>query len=284
MHRIGIAAKPEDKALNVAREVSDWLTVLKKQVFLEEGTAKLLGVKESLFSKHDLTPPPLDLIVVIGGDGSMLAVARQASLWQIPIIGINGGRLGFLTETQPEHFRAALTQIFNDNYQIEERFLLEYSVLRNNTPVFSGNALNDVVVARGAIGRLLNLSVAIDHENVSGIDADGIIACTPTGSTGYALSAGGPILHPHIPALALIPLCAHTLTNRPIVVPNYSEVSLTINTTCTTEPHLTADGQVHFTLNPGDVVNIKKQAKTVQLIQVNGSYYKTLRTKLKWGH
>ena len=225
-----------------------------------------------------------DLAVIIGGDGTFLHAARSLAAQDIRLLGINMGRVGFLTDVVPDELDKVINDILDGNLIEEERFLLSARVLRNDRCELDVVALNDVVAHNWQIARLLEFETYVDSQLVNRQRADGIIVSTPTGSTAYALSSGGPILHPAIDALALVPVCPHTLTTRPLVVQGSSKIEIVLTGTEQPESQLTCDGQTTMRLSAGDRIQIAKNTESVKLIHPAGyDFYATLRTKLHWG-
>ncbi len=225
-----------------------------------------------------------DLAIVVGGDGSMLNAARSLSEFDVRILGINLGRLGFLTDISPTDIQKYLDEIFAGEYQEEERFLLHGMIKRNQEEILTEKALNDVVVHKWKIARLVEYTTYVDGTFVNTQRSDGLIVSTPTGSTAYALSGGGPILHPALNAIVLVPICPHTLSNRPIVVAGESCVEIELEREQETIAQLTCDGQTTLELQAGDRIIIKRKEQPIRLIHpADHDYYATLRTKLHWG-
>ena len=226
-----------------------------------------------------------NLVVVVGGDGTLLAAARALAHTVVPILGINQGRLGFMVDVNPDEMEATLTQIFAGDYVREERLLLNARIVRGD-----GNsdgpflAINDVVIRNQAAVRMLDFSTWIGNEFISQHRADGIIVSTPTGSTAYALSGGGPVLHPSLQALALVPICPHTLSDRPIVVGSDRTVRIVLGGGEGTRAMFTCDGQTNESINPGDAIEISRAKEALRLIHpANYNYFNILRNKLHWG-
>ncbi len=223
-----------------------------------------------------------DLIIVLGGDGTLLSVARKVAPYQIPLIGINQGRLGFMTDIAKEHMFEALTPILSGRFIPEQRIMMEAFVLREGEEVTRALALNDVVFSRGTMGQMIEFEVFIDDLFVYTQRSDGLIVSTPTGSTAYALSSGGPILHPTLPAITLVPICPQSMSNRPIVVNDNVEVRFLLTKGGDTRVHF--DGQSLFDLKEFDQVLIRRYQNTLQILHPrNYDYYNTLRQKLHWG-
>jgi NAD+ kinase len=222
-----------------------------------------------------------DLAVVVGGDGTMLGIARDLARQGVPLVGINQGRLGFITDVAIGQYREALEPIVQGHYEQESRSMLEGDVWRDGLKIFEGLSLNDVVVSRGATASMVELRVDVDDDFVANLRADGLIVATPTGSTAYALSAGGPILHPAIGGWVVVPIASHTLSNRPIVLPDAGEVRIGI----VAGRDLSANFDMHniASLIPGDQVRVRRSAHQVRFLHPRGwSYYATLRKKLRW--
>ncbi len=222
-----------------------------------------------------------DLAVVVGGDGTMLGIARELARHNIPLVGINQGRLGFITDIPVGQFREALAPMIAGDYEEEHRSMLEGGVWRDNERIFEGLSLNDVVVSRGATASMVELKIDIGDEFVANLRADGLIVASPTGSTAYALSAGGPILHPGIGGWVLVPIASHTLSNRPIVLPDGGEIRIEI--VAGRDASANFDMQSLASLLHGDQVRVRRSAHKVRFLHPRGwSYYATLRRKLRW--
>ncbi len=230
-----------------------------------------------------MLPKKVDLILVLGGDGTLLNIARYAAPHNVPILAVNLGSLGFITEIKIEEVFQALDEALKENYSIEKRMMLQGSVIRQNKTVQKYLALNDIVISKEIISRIIHIETYIDMKYVTTYHADGLIISSPTGSTAYSLSAGGPIVHPCMDALVLSPICPHTLTNRPLIVPPEDRIDLIIKA-IEQNVVLTIDGQIIFHLIPGDKVRISRARPRLKLIVPgNRNYYEVLRNKLKWG-
>jgi NAD+ kinase len=222
-----------------------------------------------------------DLAVVVGGDGTMLGIARELARHNMPLIGINQGRLGFITDVAVGQFREALAPMVAGDYEEEHRSMLEGGIWRDGERIFEGLSLNDVVVSRGATASMVELKIDIGDEFVANLRADGLIVASPTGSTAYALSAGGPILHPGIGGWVLVPIASHTLSNRPIVLPDLGEIRIEI--VAGRDASANFDMQSLASLLHGDQVRVCRSAHKVRFLHPRGwSYYATLRRKLRW--
>jgi NAD+ kinase len=286
--RVGILAKARLSAATPhLLEISEWLTTRGFTPIFEQGTAGLLP---SADGRQVVTQSALandvDMVVVLGGDGTLLSMADSIgdAGSGIPILGVNFGSLGFLTEvTLPELYRS-LDAALAGRAHIEERMMLR-AVTRRGGAVFQRCiALNDVVITKAARSRMIDLSVSVSNEFVTRVKADGLIIASPTGSTAYNLSAGGPIVEPSVDALLLTPIAPHTLTNRPVVIPAYAVVRVQPNMTERDEAYVTFDGQAGFQLQIGDDIEVRRAEKPLRLIRSSTrSYFEVLRTKLKWG-
>jgi len=282
-HTIGLVGKYDNQGMEASvRALGEFLRARGHAVLLATQTAEHLAIED--FPKrnlHDLAAES-DAVVVLGGDGTMLSIARELAPQGVPLIGINQGRLGFLTDITVDDMFDAVAEILSGQYVAEERILLNGQVRRNGERVFEATAFNDVVVGKGGSGRLIDLEISINSEFVYSQRADGLVVTTPTGTTAYALSAGGPIVHPTLEAVALVPICPHTLSARPIAVNSHSEIE--INLIHADDARVHFDGQQHADLVIGDRVVIQRAKNTVRLLHpVGHNYYDTLRQKLHWG-
>lgn len=225
-----------------------------------------------------------DLVIVVGGDGSMLGAARSLCKTNIPVLGVNRGGLGFLTDVSSDEIEGRVGEVLDGRFSREERFLLEARHIRQGKTMAIADAMNEMVVHRGASLRMMEFSLWIDEQFVYSQRSDGLIVSTPTGSTAYALSGGGPILHPALDAIALVPMFPHTLSSRPIVVTANSKIRIVMGDHRGGQPELSCDGQNHLSLESGDVIEIAKKTETLSLIHpVSHNYYETCRSKLGWG-
>lgn len=281
MKRIGIIGKSgRPEPAEIAKEIIPWLKQKSAEIFVDIETSQSIGIKGYLRSE---IPKLADLVLVLGGDGTMLSVARLVCEKGIPILGINLGGLGFITEVQRTEIYDALERVFSGQYTLEERMMLNAYVVRHGERIAGYTILNDVVINKGALARIIDLETFVDKRYVSTFRSDGLIVSTPTGSTAYCLSAGGPILFPTINSIVLIPICPHTLTNRPIVLPDTVIVEVTLKS-LVEDVFLTLDGQVGFSLRQNDTVIIEKSPhKTRLLIPFERDFFEVLRTKLRWG-
>ncbi len=224
-----------------------------------------------------------DLVIVVGGDGSLLGAARVLSRFDVPVLGVNRGQLGFLTDISPKNFEEKFAEILEGKYTEEERFLLKIVVRRDGEIVGEADALNDMVLHPGKATRMIEFDLFVEGSYVYTQRSDGLIVATPTGSTAYSLSGGGPIMHPKLDALVLVPMFPHTLSSRPIVVDGNSDLRLIISEDNETYPIVSCDGQVSINLAPGDVIHISKHQHKLKLIHPEGyDFYRTCREKLGW--
>ncbi len=282
MKSIGIISKPHHaEAKRVLEELVPWLAERGKAVVMDVDTAALVG--EATGVEKNRLPDEVAMIIVLGGDGTFLSVARLTEGRDVPLLGVNLGGLGFLTEVTQEQVFETLGEIFEGNYGVGERLLLQAQVHRDDERIAEYRALNDVVINKGALARIISLETYVNGAYVNTFAADGIIISTPTGSTAYNLAAGGPILSPELGAIIINPICPHTLTNRPLVLPEDVTVKVILKAEGE-DVLLTLDGQVGFALRYDDVVEVRKAPQTVKLIEPpRRNYFQVLRTKLRWG-
>jgi NAD+ kinase len=280
--RVGIVAKRDaPRARGVIAQLLSWLSARGLGAVLEKETADLATDAPAAAGKAEL-PSQVDLLVVLGGDGTLLSMARAVGDLGVPLLGVNLGGLGFLTATTLDEMLPALEAYLAGQMTIEERMLLAARVIRNGHPLCEYAALNDVVITKSAMSRIIDLSVSVDGRYATAYRADGLIISTPTGSTAYSLSAGGPILFPTMDAVVLTPICSHTLTNRPIVVPGTDRIEVTL--LADQEVMATVDGQVGVGLRERDTVEVRKAASRIRLVRFpQKDFFSVLRTKLKWG-
>jgi len=283
--QIGIISKYGDPG--ITRSLLDLIHFLQQsgvEPLLDTATAEHLPATELPALERLELANRADLVVVLGGDGTMLNAARSLADAGVPLVGINLGRLGFLADLSPERLTRDLAAILQGDYEAEQRSLLHASVIRNGQSVSEADALNDVVVHKWDIARMIELDVSIDGQELSTQRSDGLIVSTPTGSTAYALSGGGPILHPSLQAVEMVPICPHSLNNRPIVISDQSRIDIRLCQGDSTQAQITCDGQVNFGLMPGDVIRITTKPRHLTLIHPRGyDYFAILRTKFNWG-
>lgn len=252
-------------------------------VFLDEDTNAHFSLPLSVLSR-DAMDAAQDLIVVVGGDGSLLSAARMAITVNVPVIGVNRGRLGFLTDVSPHDLETQLSAVLSGHYCEETRFLLHMRIVRENMTYFEGDALNDVVLSRGNETHLIEFDVYVNQQFVSHYRSDGLILATPTGSTAYALSAGGPIMHPQLNAVVMVPMFSHSLSSRPLVLDGDARVELRISTHNECALQISCDGHESCRVTPGQHVVIEKNTRQLRLLHPSDyQFYDTLRIKLGWG-
>ena len=262
-------------------ELATLLTQLGCEVYIESATASHLGLAAYPIKKVEDFPGAIDLAVVLGGDGTMLGIGRQLAGSQVPLVGINMGRLGYMTDIPIQNVQTVLPQIIAGDYEADTRTLLDAVVLRNNKELNQALALNDVVVNRSGISGMVELAVRVNGSFMYNQRSDGLIVSTPTGSTAYALSAGGPILHPRVAGILLAPIAPHSLSNRPIVLPQ--DIVVSIEVVDGREVVVNFDMQSQTNLQSGDIIEVSQSKKTITLLHPRShSDYKTLREKLHW--
>jgi len=262
-------------------EMGEFLRRQGCEVLMEKETAASGRIGGFAVADYDEIGARANLAVVQGGDGSMLNAARHLAMHRVPLIGVNQGRLGFMTDIASGNMIEAMGEVLAGKYALEERTMLAAEVRRNGTTTLSTLALNDAVVNKGAVGRLIEFLVHIDGEFVYDLRSDGLIVATPTGSTAYALSSNGPILQPLVPAFSLVPICPHTLSNRPIMVSDRSTIEITLKRAIDSRLHF--DGQPQCDLHEGDRVAIRRADHSITFVHPPGySYYAMLREKLHW--
>ena len=280
--KIGVFCKPKaPSATDILGRLIPWLRKQNYHIFLDTGTAAIIN-ETSSYEKREISQQA-DLLIVLGGDGTLLSVARAAHPHNIPILAVNLGSLGFLAEISIDELYPTLENILAGKFEIENRMLLNACIWRNGEKVEDHNVLNDVVINKGAVARVISLQVLVNGQYMTSYRADGLIIATPTGSTAYSLSAGGPIIHPSMHTLVLSPICPFTLTNRSILIPDQSIIQVKLAAEYD-DVRVTLDGQEGYDMRAGDILEIKKTKTSFQLIRgPNKNYYQILRDKLHWG-
>jgi NAD+ kinase len=267
------------------RRLAEYLHVRGVTVFIERETAEHIGRQVDLArwvtcGFNDIGAHA-DLAIVLGGDGTMLNAARRLARYRVPLVGVNQGRLGFMTDIARDDMLTCMDDLLDGRFTPENRMLLAAEVMRDGKEIASNLALNDVVVDKGAIGRMIEFELFIDGEFIFNLRSDGLIVSTPTGSTAYSMSAGGPILHPTLTGIALVPLCPHALSNRPIIVNDSADIELRI--TQADDPRVHFDGQVTLDLAKHDCVRLRRSEYAICFLHPPGySYFSMLRQKLQW--
>ncbi len=284
MKRIAIASKRSPEGAGrfapVFKTVHQILKKKGKEIYLEKQVAELLGFRH--FNEFVRGKTKVDLILIMGGDGTILSVIRQMQKFNTPIFGINVGTLGFLSEIQPKDVGKALEKIFTGNYTIDHRPMVHVEIYRGRTVIEKMHALNEAVISHGNLARLINLKTTVDQRKLTTYHADGLIVATPTGSTAYSLSAGGPILYPSLGALILTPICPHSFTQKPIVIPDSKTIDIVVESR-DRGISLTVDGQESVSLEYGDRVHIRRDGVAQFVRLPMESFFNTLREKLHWG-
>ncbi len=281
MKTIHIVCKREKKdALEIAHEIIKRFGD-RNRIVLEEEAAFHIGYGEAFEMEH--VGEGADAIVVLGGDGTLLSVSRHGKGSEVPIIGVNLGGLGFLTEISIEEFATTLDRVLKDDFSVSRRIMLDVRVVREGDTIFDITILNDAVITKDALARIIDIETYVDEEYLTTYKADGLIVSTPTGATGYSMAAGGPLMYPSLTNLIVTPICPHTLTNRPIIL-SESVVIRAVLKSMNEKVILTLDGQVGFPLEYADEVIVKKSGHFVHLVKsASRGYFEILRTKLKWG-
>ena len=281
MKKIGIIGKTGKKEpAEMVKKLLPWLSKKKLEIYIDIETASVLRMEGT---PRFQIPALVDMIIVFGGDGTMISVSRLVADKGVPILGVNIGGLGFLTAVQKDDLYEVLEKVLSGGCPVEERMMLNACVYRHSECIAEHVVMNDVVVNKGALARIIDLEAYIDHTYVTTFKADGLIVSTPTGSTGYALSAGGPIVYPTLNSIILAPICPHTLTNRPIILPDHVQIEIMLRSG-NEDVFLTLDGQVGFSLKQNDIIQVKKsQHSTKFFTPCEIDYFKILRTKLRWG-
>ncbi|OGW33170.1 MAG: NAD(+) kinase [Nitrospirae bacterium GWC2_56_14] len=283
MKKIGIIAKNIPEAQKAAKKLAAWLESHGKKVFIDNDTAAAIRMEG--YDRESI-PSLVEMLIVLGGDGTLLSASRLVAdaHRDVPIFGVNLGSLGFMAEVSLDELYDNLEKAIAGKLATEDRIMLTASVLRDGKRLSRYRVLNDAVINKGALARMMELRVSVDDGLLTTLRADGLIIATPTGSTAYSLSAGGPIVHPTLHCFVVTPICPHTLSNRPIALPDNVVVTVCL-TSQSEDVLLTLDGQIGFPLLPNDVVEIKKSRFKMKLIKhPTKSYYEILRTKLKWGN
>lgn len=288
IHRVGVVIKPQHaEAVKTVCQLVKWLdehdiTLISEPSAEHDCVQSETGYSIPTVSREEMAEQ-VDLIIVLGGDGTMLGAARLIGEQNTPVLGVNFGHLGYLAEFRVEELFPALELILKGEYHLDSRVMLDAELLRDGKQVATGRALNDVVINKAALARMIEIEARFDNFYVNSFRADGLIVSTPTGSTAYNLSAGGPFVYPSMNAVIVTPICPFTLSNRPIVVPDSATIELCLKTD-DEEVIVTLDGQTGFPLQAEDKVLIRKSKTTFNIVQpANRNYFDVLRDKLKWG-
>jgi NAD+ kinase len=283
MKKIGIFVKSQETAMAKAEELSAWLQSKGVQVLLKQNVPAPITSKECLVENIPKAPSDMSCVVVLGGDGTFLSAIRWIQDTGIPILGVNLGAFGFLTETSVDRLFPMVEDIIRGAFVTEERILLWAQVMRGGEQLLCQVVLNDVVVNKEALARTAHIETYIDNHYLTTFKADGLIVATPTGSTAYSLSAGGPIIHPSLQTIIITPICPFTLTNRPLILPGTATIQIKLEER-DSDVFLTFDGQVGLPITPDDAVIVRKAPHTIQVLRPPDlNYYHVLKNKLRWG-
>jgi NAD+ kinase len=279
---VAVVGKSDAASLpDILEQISTVLRARGIAIAMDPLTAGAARAKPDATVEMQALSAKADLAVVVGGDGTLISCARLMAEHGVPLVGVNMGRLGFLTDIPADNVVAALESVLEGDFVTEQRLLLSGLVRRGAKTMMTAAAMNDVVVSRGAVGSMIEFAVTVDGEFIYSLRADGVIVATPTGSTAYALSAGGPILHPALQAIALVPISPHTLSNRPVAIRSTSKVEITL--VRGPDARANFDVQAHFQLEHGDVVCVQAAPKPATLLHPKGyRYFAMLRQKLRW--
>ncbi len=276
-----IAKRNKPEALDLTRAIIAWLEKKGIKALVECEVAESIGYHHGVERK--VIPHRVDLLIVLGGDGTLLSVARLEGIESTPVLGINLGGLGFLTETFKEETFQAMERVVAGDFETDRRLMLKATICRREKVIGESTVVNDVVINKGALARIIDLETYVDGGYLATFKADGLILSTPTGSTAYSLAAGGPIVYPSLDSIIMNPICPHTLTNRPLVLPDSSEIRIVLKS-AKQDVHITLDGQVGMPLKGEDVVEVKKAGGHIHLIgSPSRTYFELLRIKLRWG-
>ena len=282
--KIGLIVKPNDaRGDKVARDLIAYLHGHNKQVFVDQASASALWQENVEWMRRSELPDRCDLIIVLGGDGTLLSAARAAARKSVPLIGVNLGSLGFLVEILPRQMVERLDQIFGNDYRLEERIMLTATHVRTDKTLNACDACNDIVIKHHGTARMIELNTCIDAALISTMLSDGLIISTPTGSTAYALSSGGPLVEPTLEATLIVPICPHTLSYRPLIVDANKTIEIEYTHQNEDSGLVSIDGQVDMMLEPGDRIVVKPLPYKLRMIQPpQHNYFYTLKTKLRW--
>ena len=283
MKSIGLIVNPQkEETLRLAADIASWLAARNIRSLVEEQVARLINRSDLAASTEAVTDA--EIVVVLGGDGTILRAARAASPRGTPILGVHLGQYGFITEIHPPDVMPALERVIGGDYQISERMMLQASLIRDGKTIESTVALNDAVVSKGPLARMLSLRTMVDERLITTYAADGIIVSSPTGSTAYSLSAGGPVVHPDVRVMIITPICPHTLNARSLVIPDFESVQIVGECEIEDEMMLTVDGQIGVQLKCGDKVDVRRAEFPARIIYWDRmSFYDKLQSRLKWG-
>jgi NAD+ kinase len=283
LKRVGIISKPKKAEVGeIVPGLLAWLHERSIEAFIDKETGAIMDTREHSLTRNEM-PSKVDLLIVLGGDGTLLATARALNRKPVPILAVNLGGLGFLTEVTREELYPTLEMVVAGTHQTDRRVQIEGELIRADEILTPFLALNDVVLNKGAIARIFDFELRVNGQFVSTYKSDGLIVSTPTGSTAYSLAAGGPIVTPSVEAFLVTPICAHTLTHRPLVIPNTADIEVTVKS-LREIAYLTVDGQVGIAAHSEDLVRMRKADSFVELVRPPATpYFQILQKKLKWG-
>jgi NAD+ kinase len=283
MKSVAIVSKPEKPELtDIIPQLVSWLEQHEYHVFMDRESAAYVANGHEVVDRSRLASLTLDFVIVLGGDGTLLSAARAVAPLQIPILGVNLGSLGFLTEVPLAELYPTLRAVIANDVVVEARAMLRVRLVRDGRNLAEYHALNDMVISKTTIARLASFDMYIDSNYVSNYKGDGLIVSTPTGSTAYSLAAGGPVLMPQVEAIEVAPICPHSLSHRPLVVQDSVEIEIIVES-ATEEAFLSIDGQIGMPVNEGDRLICCKSPYQTRLLRLRKSFFEVLRTKLKWG-
>lgn len=282
---VGLFGRYRDESIRGSIErLGEFLRARRLQVRVDDNTASLLGKTTLPSVSYESIGREIDLAIIVGGDGTLLSIARHLAPYGVPLIGVNRGRLGFLADIGVDQMLEDIGHILDGEYHSETRLLLSSEIMRMGKIVHSATALNDVIVTKGELARMIEFEIFLGGEFVNSSRGDGVIVASPTGSTAYAMSAGGPVLHPTLPALAVVPICPHTLSFRPLVVSSDSVIEIVMTGSSGQHAHVSFDGQSSMALSDGDHIFVRRAEHSVELVHpARRSYFDVLRQKLHWG-
>lgn len=283
--RIGLLGSLDvPEVVESLQKLESFLKAQGRDVVYEQQAANLIDWTPDNVLPIEEFSGTVDLGIVVGGDGSMLSACRKMAAFGIPLLGINRGRLGFLTDISPDEIEQRVLPVLQGEYKQTKRFLLETSVTRNGVEIGKGTAVNDIVLHPGMSVRMMTFELYVDGQFVYSQRSDGLIVATPTGSTAYALSAGGPLLFPELDAIVVVPLNPHTLSSRPVVLNGSAQIEIRVSSRNELHPLITCDGHNDFGTEPGDIITIKKHSNDILLIHPkDNNFYGVCRSKLGWG-
>lgn len=281
MKKVAIVPNTDkDRELKDTKKVMEILKKFNVEVIISEQIARMIRYSKQGYTQSDLYSKA-DLVIVLGGDGTLLNVARHTAYTGVPVLGINLGRLGFLVELERDNLEQFFEKVFEGQYKIDHRMMLEASLIRESRVIDTFVALNDIGITKGALSRIITLKLFVDEQFVDFYPADGVIVSTPTGSTAYSLSAGGPIVDPNMNLFIVTPICPHTLHSRSIIVPKDKTIGIHIEDMYHHDAVITVDGQHGYKLQPKDIITIKQAPYVAHLLRVNNrNFYDVLRKKL----